>query len=260
MTIRGLQRLLLILGGKVAAEFRALVEGVFTRVMAGDQSLIEVINANAASDAPVNQIYRQALAQEPVVVDELSLTRKRRMEELEIEMFEAEVETKKAEIEAMKAEVEAKKLANAAMARDSIREHIIKVTDRYHELCQDTVIDERARLMLKDGFLNMAMAAQQGQPGQGSQALIANGSQVSPNKPISLSSVAVELGFKIPDNEFIGIGKKVSGRYFQLHGKTPPKHDQLIKGKVTLVNSYTESDRPIVEEVLRKHVASLDGV
>ena len=264
MTIRGLQRLLLILGGKVAAEFRALVEGVFTRVMAGDQSLIEVINANAASDAPVNQIYRQALAQEPVVVDEFSLTRKRRMEELEIEMFEAEVETKKAEVQAKKAEieamkviVEAKKLANAAMARDSIREHIIKVTDRYHELCQDTVIDERARLMLKDGFLNMAMAAQQG---QGSQALIANGSQVSPNKPISLSSVAVELGFKIPDNEFIGIGKKVSGRYFQLHGKTPPKHDQLIRGKVTLVNSYMESDRPIVEEVLREHVAAFGGV
>ena len=62
MTIRGLQRLLMILGGKVAAEFRALVEGVFTRVMAGDQSLIEVINANAASDAPINKMYRRALA------------------------------------------------------------------------------------------------------------------------------------------------------------------------------------------------------
>jgi hypothetical protein len=119
-------------------------------------------------------------------------------------------------------------------------------------------MDQRARLMLKDGFLNMAMAAQQGQPGQGSQALITNGSQVSPNKPISLSSVAVELGFKIPDNEFIGIGKKVSSRYFQLHGKPPTKHDQLIKGKVTLVNSYMESDRPIVEEVLREHVAASD--
>lgn len=59
MTIRCLQRLLMILGGKVAAEFRILVEGVFTRVMAGDKSLIEVINANAASDAPIQQIYRK---------------------------------------------------------------------------------------------------------------------------------------------------------------------------------------------------------
>lgn len=72
MTIRGLQRLLMILGGKVAAEFREIIEGTFTRVMAGDQSLIEVINANAASQAPIQQAYRAALVQEPVapVLDE----------------------------------------------------------------------------------------------------------------------------------------------------------------------------------------------
>lgn len=66
MTIRGLQRLLMILGGKVAAEFRQIVEGTFTRVMAGDQSLIEVMNTNAVSQEPVQQAFRQALAQEPV--------------------------------------------------------------------------------------------------------------------------------------------------------------------------------------------------
>lgn len=38
-SIRGLQRYLMLLGGKVAAEFRELIEGTFTRVMAGDQSL-----------------------------------------------------------------------------------------------------------------------------------------------------------------------------------------------------------------------------
>ena len=62
MTIRGLQRLLMILGGKVASEFRKIFEWTFTRVMAGDQSLIEVINANAASDAPLHRAYRAALA------------------------------------------------------------------------------------------------------------------------------------------------------------------------------------------------------
>lgn len=67
MTIRGLQRLLMILGGKVAAEIRKLVEGTFTRVIAGDQSLIEVINANAASDAPVQQAFCQALDRVQIV-------------------------------------------------------------------------------------------------------------------------------------------------------------------------------------------------
>ena len=66
MTIQGLQRLLVILGGKHAGEFRTIVLGVFTRYMAGDRSMIEEIQANAASDAPVHQAYRQALAQEPV--------------------------------------------------------------------------------------------------------------------------------------------------------------------------------------------------
>ncbi len=66
MTIRGLQRLLMILGGKIAAKYRELIEGTFTRVMAGDQSLIEVINANAVSQAPIHQAYRAALEQEPV--------------------------------------------------------------------------------------------------------------------------------------------------------------------------------------------------
>jgi hypothetical protein len=41
----------------------------------------------------------------------------------------------------------------------------------------------------------------------------------------------------------------------QKHGRKPPKHEQLIKGKVTLVNSYMECDRPLVEEALREHVA-----
>ena len=59
MTLRGLQRLLLILGTRGAAEFRMLLESTFTRIMAGDTSLIDEIQSNAA--------YKQALAQEPVV-------------------------------------------------------------------------------------------------------------------------------------------------------------------------------------------------
>ena len=67
MTLRQLQRLLLSLDNKVAAEFREIVEGIFTRYMAGDTGMIEEIRANAASDAPIHQAYRQALVQEPVV-------------------------------------------------------------------------------------------------------------------------------------------------------------------------------------------------
>ena len=88
MTLRGLQRLLLILGTKVAAEFRALLEGTFTRVMAGDTSLIKVIEANAASDAPIQQAYRQALEQEPVQ-QPIDMAKKRKADALlEVEIQE----------------------------------------------------------------------------------------------------------------------------------------------------------------------------
>ena len=78
MTLRGLQRLLMILGGKVAAEYREIVEGVFTRYMAGDTSLIEEVRANAVSDAPENVMARQALEQEPV-----TLGKRKKMDEME---------------------------------------------------------------------------------------------------------------------------------------------------------------------------------
>ena len=87
MTLRQLQRLLLSLDNKVAAEFREIVEGIFTRYMAGDTGMIEEIRANAASDAPIHQAYRQALAQEPVVDvagDKRKLERQDALLELEL--------------------------------------------------------------------------------------------------------------------------------------------------------------------------------
>jgi hypothetical protein len=78
MTLRGLQRLLMILGGKVAAEYRAIAEGIFTRYIGGDPSLFAEIRANAASDAPLNHAFRAALQQEPVT------GKRREMEDLDI--------------------------------------------------------------------------------------------------------------------------------------------------------------------------------
>ncbi len=66
MTLQGIQRLLMILGGRVAAEFRQIVLSVFNRYMAGDRSMLQEIEANAVSDALIHQTYRQVLAQEPV--------------------------------------------------------------------------------------------------------------------------------------------------------------------------------------------------
>lgn len=63
MTITGLQRLLCLLGGRIGQQYRDLATGTLTRVAAGDTSLIEEIEDNAASDAPVQQLAREALVQ-----------------------------------------------------------------------------------------------------------------------------------------------------------------------------------------------------
>ena len=227
---------IMALPGQIAMKVRQEFARIITAFEAGDQRLIGEINANAASNSPIAQMARSSLGIEPAV-DELSLTRKRRMEELEIEQLEVEIASKK--------------LANEAMARDSEREHLIKIGDRYRELCQDTVMDERMRLMLKDGFMNMALAAQKGAPCQG---LLANGGGVSPNTPISLSLVANDLKLKIADGDWKRIGIEVSKRYLALHGKRPSKHRQTVGAQILDVNDYYESDRPLVEQVLRWHV------
>ena len=54
-TFRGLQRLLMILGCRVATSYRDwnLMESTLTQVMGGDTSLVNIIEANAASTEPV---------------------------------------------------------------------------------------------------------------------------------------------------------------------------------------------------------------
>ena len=62
--VTGLQVLLSILDDEVGAEYRKLARTTVTRVGAGDPTLKDVIDANAASSAPNAQLLREALAHE----------------------------------------------------------------------------------------------------------------------------------------------------------------------------------------------------
>lgn len=212
--------LIMVLPGKVAKETRTQFADIIRRYLAGDSSLVPEIEANAQSDSPIAQMARAADA---VNVDQMALSRKRKLEELEIARLELEIQTKK-------------------------QDCVITSVVQYRELCQDTIMDERARLIFKDYFLNQAMSFQQPQITNGSDG---SGSTVNNNKPISLSLVAGEMGLRIPTNELIALGKELKKRYVALHGKDPSKHDQLCDGRMTKVNSYMESDRPLMQEVLR---------
>lgn len=254
ISFKGILKLIMHLSGEKAAMHRSAMTKILTRYYAGDGSLVEEVEANAQSAAPVAQMARAALAAEAMPVqNEISLPNKRKLEELEIAKLEADIGSRRAETEARLAETEARRTETEARRHLVNHEHITKCTASYQDMCKDTVMDERARLIFKDLYLNMAMLREQPVAAGGGQPLLANGP--SPNKPISLSLVAGELGLKIPSNELISIGGELKKRYVEKHGKSPPKHDQLCDGRVTKVNSYLESDRPLVEEVLRWHAA-----
>jgi hypothetical protein len=223
--------LIMVLPGKVAKETRAKFADIIRRYLAGDKSLITEVEANAQSTAPIAQMARASLvSDEAPVQNEVTLPHKRRLEELEIAKLEVELESKRFESESSR--------------RYSNHEYVVKCASSYKELCTDTSMDERARLVFKDLFLNMATL-------QGGPGMITNGDPL-PSKPISLSLVAGEMGLKIPTNELISLGVELKKRYLAEHGKAPAKHDQLCDGRVTKVNSYSESDRPLVKEVLSK--------
>ena len=234
MTLRGLQRMLMILGGKVASDYRAIVETTFTRVMAGDPSLIKVIEANAASSAPVHAAFRKALQDDPSpgggpkddFLDEATLKRKNeldslayaeRLEELELKKtkrFHLEMETQKGVIEI------------------------------YKSLSPEGTIDDRARLMFKDNVLNTFTLQKKGE-------CVPEAAADDSRLPVTISTLAGELGLKFTENEYIAIGQRVRNAYVSKYNEPPPKHEQFAGGAVRKVCSYTRRDRELILDVLR---------
>ena len=226
MTIRGLQRLLMILGGKVAAEFRVLAESTFTRVMAGDNSLIEVIKANALSESPVTQAFRQAMEQEPIATPPADHVEERRKRNalFEMEMRERICKTREAEITIITAFSNAMSMLNPDWKRDT-----------------------RLRLSVEDSLKTSLL---------GSPALAITDGAITtagPQQSVSVGEVAQKLGVasRMKHGDSIAIGKAVAKAYLEKHGERPPKHRQWVDGAEREVNSYTEADRKLIEKAIR---------
>lgn len=254
MTIRGLQRLIMILGGKVAASFREVVEGTFTRVMAGDQSLIEVINANAASEEPVQQAYRAALEQEPVepVLDELCLKRKRERDDI---LFDMEIAERKLALEQSQLLLEERKAALEERKEAKLIEHTAVAMKTINDLKSWANVDERTKLQAEDHIKNVLF----NKLSAGKQLAITDGdSGTNQTDALNVSILAKELGFKPTDGQLIKIGRDLAKKYRETYKIDPPKHKQFVKGNFVPVNSYMERDRGIMELVIRSVMSKPD--
>ena len=244
-SIRGLQRYLMLLGGKVAAEYRELIEGTFTRVMAGDQSLIEVINANAVSQAPIHQAFRAALEQEPVapVLDELCLKRKRERDEL---LFDMELAERKLALEDGKlAHEEKRRLHGMSLIEDT------SVAMRAICALKDMPgVDARTKLQVEDHIKNV-LFNKLATNNSNNQLTITDGTSTNQTDGLNVSILAKELGFKPKEGQLISIGREMAKQYREAYKTDPTKHAQFTGGMVIPVNSYMERDRSMMERVIR---------
>jgi hypothetical protein len=201
--------------------------------MAGDQSMHDELDANAKSDSPIAQMARESLQ------EDYAVGFKRRREELELMRMEQDIKLRDQDIKVRDQEMRIKDELHRQQYYRGVEGDLKRIGNPENT----SGIEERACLLLKDKYTNMLMGANDPPSASADKSS-------SPNKPISIASIAAELGYKPSTNDSKKIGKSIKKAYVKKYGDDPPKHEQICDGRVTRVNSYTERDRDLVEEAL----------
>lgn len=230
-TPRDIIALIMVLPGKIAKEIRSqfaviIEEYIKKHVVSGDSGAL-----TQATPVPNNVVTKRQLERDDALFEMEMAERRQRLVHLTVE-----TNVKAAEAQSKAAEAQSKVLEVQKMLMDT-----------YTSLCPNRVIDDRARLMFKDNFLNIASPAS-------SQLAIENGNIGNIGKSFTVNDVAVglKLSFNRGDNQ--KIGKIAAAAYREKYGQEPSKHEQYVDGAVRLVNSYTERDRGMLEAVVRSYV------
>lgn len=230
-TLRDIITLIMVLPGKMAKEIRSQ----FTAII---EKHIELQTDGTTGIKTVQ------LRPDPVEDNE---ARRKRIKREDLELLKLEHEINTIIVENKMKDVENKMKEQTRIIAASMEIERIRDPSRSN-------LDSRTRLMIQDALQNSIITTAQAQSASGAAGngpMIANGP--SPNAPISISSVAAKLGYRPSSNDAQRIGGNLRKLYIEVHNKPPPKHDQLCDGRVASVNSYTEQDRALVEEVLHAH-------
>jgi hypothetical protein len=215
-TLRDIITLIMVLPGKMAKELRS--------------QFAEIIE----------NYIKENLSSGEGISDQVGFKRKRE----ELELLKMELEINAMRVISYKQEEETRTMAQARILTAAAELERIRDPARSN-------LDDRTRLMIQDSLQNSLLNTQFTAGSSNQQAAITNGP--SPNKPISIGSIAKELGYNPTTSDAKRIGLDLRKRYIRHHGNPPPKHDQLCDGRVTLVNSYTEQHRPLVEQALHAY-------
>ena len=229
---RDLVEFIMIIPGEVAKSYRQQFANIVTRYLAGDASLHSEIQSNAASEGPIQQAARAALAQEPV--NYLCLKRKQEREDAQ---FDLEFKERISQIKERTSQIRDRELAR-----------IKDFTQLMSSLNPDWKSDTRLRLQVEDSLKNVVLNK--------GPKMVTNGEE-SPS--VSISQIAQEKGLSLKKGDLVAIGRAVAQGYFFKYGKKPSKHRQWVDGAEREVNSYTEKDRDLIEKALRDQFVESDA-
>lgn len=224
VTFQDALELIMVLPGKIAKESRMQFAEIIKRYLAGDESLVTEIRANAESDSVISKLARESLDAESAE----RLAHKRKLEQLDIEERMIAIEMKKTE------------------TQSKLIDMMAKTAELYTNLCPNQEIDERGRVLLKDCVLNSLV---------GGRLLTNGGSEpaLAATKFITISAVAAEMGYRFDPGMLIKIGKDVKREYERVYDEEPLKHEQFVDGAVRKINTYQEKDRGLVESVILRY-------
>ena len=274
MAILGLQKMLLILGSKAAVEFRDRVLESFNRVLAGDRTLIHEITANAARGGPVQQIARAALAEQaaedraaietvgPVVAPtgermELELTDrkldlKRKAEDWELQVAERRIELVERQMTLEQRQIEQQMTLPLTVQKQKL-ELACSWVACMQQINPDWRADARLQLQAQDRLCNaflieprLAIAG----PTQGAAAPRLESASLTIKEVAD--SLRAEFRGRADDGALLRAGRTAAQMYAERHDMPPGKHAEMHNGRVMQVNSYTEGDRGLLEEAVRR--------
>ena len=220
-TVMTLCEIAWLLPGKNAAVFRREGASTLCRALGGDLTLIEEIRARHGDIEPEEQAIL--------------------LEGTGVSVQEANGEVHQLEL----AERQFALLERRRKLPLEIIDMSITLSERLKIFAAGET-DERFRMALMDASKNVVLLSV---PGGSSGTLTITGSDDT--KPISVSSVAADLGKRLSTRELSEIGRVVAAAYREAHdGKSPPQHDGYANGHIVKINSYFEKDRALLVDAI----------
>ena len=226
-----------LLDGKNAARFRREGVHVFCRALGGDISLIDEIKARHGMME--GTLEQEALLEGTGVTmaeaNGQALTGALDIEERRMKLNKDKMDLDERAVRLMVQRKKAEKMILDESVAMSLTLKQIAIGEE----------DPRIRVAMQDAAKNALLLGIPG--GIDGPLLLTNGE----NKPISISTVAAEMGLKLGSDDLASVGRIVAKAYRAKNGgKHPEKHDGLVNGHVVKINTYFEKDRPLIVTAL----------